>query len=472
MRTTGTWKRIVTGLACAAMFASTLTGCWKEEEKVPVIELMEAEEPDVYGIDFLGGTDVMPIAGYYGPLPSNYSVDGQNLPDYISDEFMEKIRESGINFLHHQYTYYGQTPGKAVELLKLAEKYGIAVCVFDERITGNLGEDTLSVDEIDALVREYRDYPAFSGLYVLDEPGGSTYWTEHDKMIPDYGQLFANLKELEVFSYSNLFPLTSYSNRENYEIYLQEYIDTCDVYYLSWDKYIWDKGNDVKDYFANMSLCRKYAEKAEIPFWPYVQAGSQWNDSFSRFDTNGYYPNEGQLWWNVNTCLAYGAKGIQYFPLIQPYYFAYAVAEPFDFERNGIFGAMGNKNRWFYYIQGVNKQIAAVDEVLMNSVNKGMIATGKEAIEANAYSDYMLDGDSWRELTGVEGDTLIGCFNYQGRSAFYVVNYDYEYAQKITLNFADNYDMSVVQNAKETYINAKRLELTMAPGEGVLMVIE
>ena len=133
---------------------------------------------------------------------------------------------------------------------------------------------------------------------------------------------------------------------------------------------------------------------------------------------------------------------------------------------------MGNKNRWFYYIQGVNKQIAAVDEVLMNSVNKGMIATGKEAIEANAYSDYMLDGDSWRELTGVEGDTLIGCFNYQGRSAFYVVNYDYEYAQKITLNFADNYDMSVVQNAKETYINTKRLELTMAPGEGVLMVIE
>lgn len=472
MRKVSRTKRVITGILCAAMLVSAFTGCAKEEEKKVVIEPMEAEVPDVYGIDFLGGTDVMPIAGYYGPMPSNYSVDGQNLPDYISDEFMAAIKEGGFNLLNHQYTYYGKTPGQVIELLNLGEKHGLAVCVFDERITSNLGEKTLSVDEIDALVSEYRDYPAFAGLYVVDEPGCDYYYAEHDKMIRDYPQLFANLKELDVFSYSNLFPMLSYSNLENYEKYLQEFIDTCDVYYLAWDKYVWDKGNDVKDYFANMSICRKYAEMAEIPFWPFIQAGSQWNDGSGKFDTDGYYPSEGELWWNVNTCLAYGAKGIQYFPLIQPNYFAYAISEPYDFERNGIFGAMGNKNRWYYYAQGVNKQIAAVDEVLMNSVNKGIIATGEEAIEANTYSEYMLDGDSWRELQSVKGDTLIGCFNYQGKSAFYVVNYDTEYAQKVTLNFADKYEMSVTQNAEETYISAKSLELTMAAGEGVLVVIE
>lgn len=95
----------------------------------------------------------------------------------------------------------------------------------------------------------------------------------------NYTKLFSNLKQLGIFSYSNLFPMTTASNREQYEKYLQEYIDTCDVYYLSWDKYVFDKGNSKADYFLNMSLCREYAEKANIPFWSYIQAGSQWNDA-------------------------------------------------------------------------------------------------------------------------------------------------------------------------------------------------
>ena len=84
-----------------AIFALTFCGCGSKQEKTN-IEPMEAEEPDVYGFEFLGGTDVMPIAGYYGPLPSTFSVDGQSLPDYISDEFLKKISESGINLLHHE----------------------------------------------------------------------------------------------------------------------------------------------------------------------------------------------------------------------------------------------------------------------------------------------------------------------------------------------------------------------------------
>lgn len=466
-------KRIMAGMLCAVLLISALSGCTKEDVAKITIQPMEAETPDVYGIDFLGGTDVMPIAGYYGPMPSNYSVDGQSLPDYISDEFMADIQAAGFNLLNHQYTYYGSTPREVMELLDLAEKYGMAVCVYDERIIGFLGEETLSVEEIDTLVSEYRDHPAFCGLYVVDEPGCDYYFADVNRPISNYGTLFSRLKELDIFSYSNIFPMLSYSGKDNYEKYVKEFMDTCDVYYLAWDKYVWDKGNDLKDYFANMSICRKYAEEAKIPFWPFIQAGSQWNTSTTTgIDTDGYYPSEGQLWWNVNTCLAYGAKGLQYFPLIQPNYYSYAISKPYDLERNGIFGMMGNKNRWYYYAQNVNKQVAAVDEVLMNSVNKGIIATGEQAIDDNTYSDYMIKGESWRELTGVKGDTLIGCFNYQGKSAYYVVNYDTEYAQKIVLNFADNYDMSVTQNAEKTYVNTKTLELTMAAGEGVLVVIE
>jgi hypothetical protein len=67
---------------------------------------------------------------------------------------------------------------------------------------------------------------------------------------------------------------------------------------------------------------------------------------------------------------------------------------------------------------------------------------------------------------------MIGCFNYQGKSAYYVVNYDNEYAQKVTLEFWDNYDMKVIQNAETEYVNTDNLKLTMEAGEGVLIVME
>ena len=75
-------------------------------------------------------------------------------------------------------------------------------------------------------------------------------------------------------------------------------------------------------------------------------------------------------------------------------------------------------------------------------------------------------------MTEVAGDSLIGCFNYKGKSAFYVVNYDTEYAQKISLKLTEKYNLSVTQGAKTTFISTDALELTMAAGEGVLVVVE
>lgn len=200
---------------------------------------------------------------------------------------------------------------------------------------------------------------------------------------------------------------------------------------------------------------------------------TSWNDDFSRFDSEvPYYPNDAQFQWNVNVNLAYGAQGIQYFSLFQPYYFAWAESEPFDFQRNGMFGAWGNKNEWYYYAQEANKQIAAVDEVLMNAKNKGVIVTGKQAIQDNTESECIMEGDSWRELVGVDGDSMIGCFNYQGKTALYVVNYDYEYAQDITLHFNEQHDVTVIYDAQTSHYSAKDLTLPMQAGHGALVVFD
>jgi hypothetical protein len=86
--------------------------------------------------------------------------------------------------------------------------------------------------------------------------------------------------------------------------------------------------------------------------------------------------------------------------------------------------------------------------------------------------EYVLEGTSWRELKDINGESMVGCFNYLGKSAFYVVNYDTEYAQNITLDFYDNYDMRVIQKGETSYVDTDCLTLTMGAGEGVLIVIE
>lgn len=128
---------------------------------------------------------------------------------------------------------------------------------------------------------------------------------------------------------------------------------------------------------------------------------------------------------------------------------------------------------WYNFAQNINKHIEVIDEVLMNSVNKGVIITGEQAKkDMELATSCVIDSGAFQELLSVTGDAMVGCFNYNGKTALYVVNYSMEYAQHITLNLNEAHDVTVMQNAETSYVNAKNLQLDMAAGEGVLVVIE
>ena len=183
-----------------------------------------------------------------------------------------------------------------------------------------------------------------------------------------------------------------------------------------------------------------------------------------------YFPNEEQFNWNVNTSLAFGAQGIQYFPLLQPYQFT--ITKDGDYECNGIIGAMGNKTQWYYYAQTINQHIKAIDEVLMNSTHKGVIASGEQANKDLEFTTCVIESGSFNELQSVSGDALVGCFNYQGKTALYVVNHSFEYAQEVKLTFDRVQNLQLIQKAKKADANASELTLNMAAGEGILIVIQ
>ena len=472
-------RRFISSLLTAIMILGTLSG-GSALENGTKIEPMEVEEAPAISFDIIGGKDVMPIGAYYIPYSSIYSYNGNDLPNYISDEFYEKIADSGINLLMHSVTDYANAPELVEKNLDLGAKYNIGVLVDDTTITGQAKQDEISIEDISTQLSKYMNHPGFAGFYLVDEPTTKYTYTIYDEnrtveMYGDLGKLIND--EIGIFCYTNAFH-SGGSDKEKavYEQYIEDIYNTIHPQYLSFDRYVFDKAQEkfMRNFFYDLEVMRKVSQKYNIPFWSYIGAGSQWNDGSTRFDSETpYFPDEGQFDWSVNVALVFGAKGIEYFPLIQPHYYAFAQSTEFDFERNGIFGAWGNKTQWYYYAQDINKQIAAVDEVLMNSVNKGVIASGKQAVSDTSYAETaIMEGTSWRELESIDGDALVGCFNYQGKTALYVLNYSYEYAQKINLNFNGNYKFTVVQNGETSHYKGNDITLDMFAGDGALVVFE
>lgn len=471
-------KRITALLMAMTMGAAMLSGCASEETGGKVeIEPMEAEESYAMSFDLLGGKDVMPIGGFYGPYQPKESVDGNALPNYLTDDIFQALSEAGINMVTQAYNSGRENIRKSLDL---GEKYGIGI-----NISNWLNEEEASEKtdaDIAAELAQWSRHPAFCGIHLNDEPGGKTYYTSEGAnggLMENWSERSIKLnKTLDVFAMTNLIRCYSDSQKANYELYLQEYFDTMAPKVLSYDYYAWDwvpNGTSTL-YFWNLAICREYAQKYHVPLWTYQQAGGNWGDGNQVFDDTyeNYRPTEGQFQWQVNTNLAFGVQGITYFTLIQP--MIYSEFDSKDgqpnFEVQGILGAVGNKNRWWYYAQNMNKQIAAVDDVLMNSVNKGIIASGSAKASCADTRDALIAGTAWRELASVDGDALVGCFNYQGKTALYVVNFDYEYAQKINLTFQDKYKVRIVQGAEESYLQTKKLTLDLGAGEGALVVFE
>lgn len=470
------WKALLSFLMCGIMLMGCSASKTSESQKDSLV--MENEGTRAVSISYLGGQDVMPITGYAGPYQHEHSQNGNIFPDYITEEYYQKLADAGINLIVHNFSDYASAPEAVKKNLELAHKYGIGMYVVDSNVTGKTGQDEITAEEVAKEIIKYSDYEAFCGMYLVDEPQ-ATYYSMGDgtRLLGKYEQLADVLhNQLDIITYCNAFPINDLGrNKENYEKYIKEFCDILQPKVLCWDYYPFDEYREGKMevYFYNMDLIRGTAEEREIPFWAYIQAGAQWNDSFDELPSKTpYWPNEFQFNWNVNTSLAFGAQGIQYFPLLQPYQFALAEDGKWDFERNGILGAMGNENQWYYYAQEINKHIAAIDEVLMNCVNKGVIVSGEQAKADMSLTTCEIKEGTFNQLKSVSGDAMVGCFNYQGKTALYVVNYSMEYAQKITLGFDSTQNVRMIQNAEESYVKGKALTLDMAAGEGILLVLE
>lgn len=483
--------------------------------EIRALLIREVEQSNAVSFDIIGGKDVMPIGGgTYRPLESNNAEE--------LDALYGTLKAAGINLITYTERDYNRYQPAVERFLELGNKYGIGLLVNDSFITGRSGASYVSSARLGNQIAKYANHPAFCGLYLVDEPGTDVYQPRKIVSVARYGELARDLQyDLGYHCYMNMYPMYNVADvsedvrKANYEAYVKEFCETFQPKILTWDNYPFPN-KEWNLYFYNMSLMRQYAIEYNVPFWAHIQAGGQWpdNQKTEYYESVALYPNESQFQWNVNTCLAFGVQGIQYFPLTQPESFAKALDtdgnQTMDYRRSGLIGADGNPNQWYGYAQTINTHIAAIDEVLMNAVHKGMIVNAaeegtrgsflnesevhsvlddvKDCVNNTLLADgidteytYGFFGESsvndkkaaeYEEIADVNGEAMIGYFDYKGKTALYVVNYNMESAKTITINFDKAYQMKIIQNAQQSDTNKQSLPLNMAAGEGVLIVLE
>lgn len=454
--------------------------------------------PPALSYDFLGGNEVMPIAGFFGPIrriSDDYSYD------YLTDEIFERVQNSGINLVNYAWRDYYESEADVKAMLSLAEKYKIGYFVGDARLntsydfvnaTGVTDATALTAVEVAQKLGDYSYYQSALGTHVIDEPvpDSSIYDTSKKlKYFQDISKTLNTYVNTNGFMTMRPEDATCFTLGTNYSEFWDTFIKNTTPQVLAFDDYPFNDNADegvgnATGYFTSLSIVRQKAIDNKLPFWAHVQAGGDFESGSTA--TEGEIATEAETYWNVNTSLAYGAKGISWFTLMQ---FPEYVKDDEDgtgaTATSGLIAQNHTTTKFYTYAQNANKQIQAVDEVLMKASNKGVVAAGGTSsyayTQTNGVDDSaIISTDTTEHLTEVTADdttygALVGCFDYKESEAYYVVNYDVTEndTQNITLKFDNAYNYyTVADGVKTEGLQGEICTLNIPSGKAVLVVLE
>lgn len=421
-----------------------------------------------------GGEDSMLIGGFWGPFAKDPNANGSDVsdgvesPNFVTDHYFGLLKDAGVNLLFATGAYWGWEG--VSETLDLCQKYGMGNMVLDGTIyswTAQEKANGITAERLASQLKPFIDHPACSGIYVFDEP-----FIPHYAAIGEVSELFYASRPGQLIANTVAGYQGFGARHSGYDYYdeIIKYIEDTHARYVCSDIYNWGDVAAATDYLSILSDTYRATKAKNIPLMVMMQSGGHFSD-VSDAERTDYYPTEGQFMWNYNLALAYGAKGILFFPLFQPSNYAKSGG---DFKTSGLFGADGSVNQWYYYAKKANIYARFIEKILMNATCEGVMMSGeltKAELEKKTDRKKTEVLDSYRELNSVAGEALVGCFDYEGAPAYYVVNYSTETKSDVTLRFSDNYGYDVYQRATLASVHGTTMKLTLAPGEGALVVL-
>ncbi len=325
-------------------------------------------------------------------------------------------------------------------------------------------------DMSETTITAIRNHPALYAYFVKDEPNASEF--------ASLGTTVSNLRTLDPnhMAYINLLP--SYATpaqlgTADYQTYVDQYVSTVQPSMLSYDNYSWTNsaGAGVVEptYFGNLAVISNAAKQAGIPFMNIVQA--------SNYSAEWELPTAGQLRYQANTSLAYGAQAINYFTYM-----------PYDniVDGEGIAQSDGTTTSIYTALQSINPEFIAVAKILqpLTHVSTGHLgdlppssgtAPGASPERLSASSPFQLSG--LPDTTYVTGDpvkgAVMGLFGSIGQlsSATHtlVVNEDYSNSLNTTITGPGN--LSIYDTVNRNWVDQGQASaaLSLAPGSSALV---
>ena len=449
----------------------------------------------------------MMIAGFLGPREEYYNVHGVAKPPMIRDEIFKLLAESGINYIDdNSFSYSGTQLEVAQDVLRLASKYGLnyfigatdianigAIANSSVNAAGNTvytySNYVAPYTTFAAKLKELTQYKSFGGLHLRDEPSADLFLKigEALKHIEDYNT--ANGTKLEGFV--NLLPGVGSHRWTNgqtikdangntvtistWSDYVRAYADIADPNFLSFDMYpIQGEAGQIEyAYFNFLGYFATVAKEKGLPMAVCIQVGGG-APSLS----NKRQATTDEMHWNVNTSLAFGAEAMTYFIMVEPPYYGDEVTSETINSHTAI-NVNGEPTPYYDAIKAINTNVKAIDHVIVNGTHKGVIFNGTMpntvAPETTTQITAPYDGTqltkSAAKLTGITGNALIGVYDYEGKTALYVVNNSITSANTIGLTFTGNYTYEIISEGRTSWATGSSLSLNLAIGRGAMVIV-
>ncbi len=349
-------------------------------------------------------------------------------------------------------------------VLDLAEKVGLRVIATDLRILPWHKEARRKIDQslIDAVTSDYRDHPALLGYFVCDEPS------------PDYFEELASTSrrmhqaDPAHLVLINLFPGYGSPNQlgfEDFRAYVHRFIQTVKPQILSYDHYPFlISGLDDTGWYDDLNVIRNESRLANIPFWICLQ--SEGIKDYLRI------PNRSEVFWQVSTVLAYGARGVTWFTYWTPPPShgipVNEAGEDFVTEQNigGMISQDGKRTPMYDVVREANHFLREAGNELVGWDNKFIAHYENGTLQDGSQSPCLTMG-------GANTKLVVGTFVRGDRRRVVIANNSYSKGAAITIGPTGNWQPFTVIASLEARQKSSGKDLSQWQlGPGGCLVIE
>jgi len=264
----------------------------------------------------------------------------------------------------------GFTVGGFVEEadLPLCEKLGLAAIVASNRDWTKVRDE-----DVDALVKRTVEPTAGNrtvlGYFITDEPGVTSFATLRKVVAAVRKYAPGKLAYINLFpSYATTgAPGQSQLGTTTYTEYLERYVDEVKPQFISYDDYMVQYSNDMKEagqaaiYYADLLEVRRVSQKYRLPFWNIVGC--------ARIQPQASVPAPANLAFQAFTTLAAGGRGVTWYK----YYADGYTYAPID--------STGAKTRTWGCLQAVNRQVKVLGPIANRLRSTGVFFTSPPPVK-------------------------------------------------------------------------------------------